>query len=51
MIDTFFVKKNMEKYCQHYEDALLMVCSDKTAINYIITRDKEFLQMAKSSML
>jgi len=33
-----------------YEDALLVVCSDKTAIDYIITRDKEFLQKAKPSM-
>ena len=33
-----------------YEDALLVVCSDKTAIDYIITRDKEFLQKAKLSI-
>jgi predicted nucleic acid-binding protein len=33
-----------------YEDALLIVCGDKTAIDYIITRDKEFLQKAKPSI-
>jgi predicted nucleic acid-binding protein len=33
-----------------YEDALLVVCSSKTAIDYIITRDKEFLQKAKPSI-
>jgi len=26
-----------------YEDALLVVCGDKAAVDYIITRDKEFL--------
>jgi predicted nucleic acid-binding protein len=33
-----------------YEDALLVVCSSKTAIDYIITRDKELLQKAKPSI-
>ena len=33
-----------------YEDALLIVCGDKTAIDYIITRDKDFLQKAKPSI-
>jgi len=33
-----------------YEDALLVVCSNKTAMDYIITRDKELLQKAKSSV-
>jgi len=33
-----------------YEDALLVVCGGKTAIDYIITRDKEFLQKAKPSI-
>jgi len=33
-----------------YEDALLVVCSNKVAIDYIITRDEEFLNKAKSSI-
>ena len=31
-----------------YEDALLVVCSDKTVIDYIITRDEEFLHETNS---
>ena len=31
-----------------YEDALLVVCGNKTAIDYIITRDKELLQKVQS---
>ena len=33
-----------------YEDALLAVCGDKTAMDYIVTRDKEFLQKAKPTI-
>jgi len=33
-----------------YEDALLVVCGDRTAIDYIITRDKDLLQKAKPSI-
>jgi len=33
-----------------YEDALLVVCSDRTKIDHIITRDKEFLQNASPSI-
>ena len=31
-----------------YEDVLLAVCGNKVDINYIITRDKEFLEKTKS---
>jgi len=31
-----------------YEDALIAVCGNKADINYIITRDKEFLDKTKS---
>ena len=33
-----------------FEDALLVVCGDRTKIDDIITRDKEFLQNAKPSI-
>jgi len=33
-----------------YEDALLVVCGDRTVIDNIITRDKEFLEKAKPSI-
>ena len=33
-----------------YEDALLVVCGDKTAMDYIITRDQEFLKKVKPSI-
>ena len=33
-----------------YEDALLVVCGDRTKIDHIITRDKEFLKNAKPSI-
>ena len=32
-----------------YEDALLVVCSNRVAVDYIITRDAEFLDKAKLS--
>ena len=32
-----------------YEDALLVVCSNKVVIDYIITRDEEFLDKGKST--
>ena len=33
-----------------YEDALILVCGDRAVIDCIITRDKEFLHKAKSSV-
>jgi predicted nucleic acid-binding protein len=33
-----------------YEDALLVVCGDRTKIDHIITRDKEFLKNTKPSI-
>jgi len=33
-----------------YEDALLAVCGNKVDVNYIITRDKEFMEKAKSKL-
>lgn len=33
-----------------YEDALLIVCGSKVSIDHIITRDKEFVQEAGSSV-
>ena len=33
-----------------YEDALLVVCSNKVIVDYIVTRDEEFLDKAKSSV-
>jgi predicted nucleic acid-binding protein len=33
-----------------FEDALLVVCGNRTSMDYIITRDKEFLQNSKPSI-
>ncbi len=33
-----------------YEDALLIVCGSKVSIDHIVTRDKEFVQEAGSSV-
>jgi predicted nucleic acid-binding protein len=33
-----------------FEDALLVVCSNRASMDYIITRDKEFLHNAKPSI-
>jgi len=43
-------RKALDFPLDDYEDALLVVCSSKTAIDYIITRDEEFLQKAKLSI-
>ena len=40
-------RKALDFPLDDYEDALLVVCSDKTAMDYIVTRDKAFLQNAK----
>lgn len=34
-----------------YEDTILMICSDRAQVDYIITRDKEFLRKTKSSAI
>ena len=41
----------LDSSLQDYEDALLAVCSDKINIDYIITRDEEFLRHATKLFL
>ena len=57
LFDTFSIVDVLEADCHKaldfplddYEDALLIVCSDRAAVDYIITRDEEFLNKAKFS--
>jgi len=53
IIDVFGAdcRKALDFPLEDYEDALLSVCSDRAAIDYIITRDEEFLHQAKTKVI
>ena len=40
-------RKALDFPLDDYEDALLSVCGDRSAVDYIITRDEKFLHQAK----
>jgi predicted nucleic acid-binding protein len=48
IIDVFGAdcRKAFDFPIDDYEDALLVVCGDRTAVDYIVTRDEEFLRQA-----
>jgi len=40
-------RKALDFPLDDYEDALLAVCGNRTEVDYIVTRDEEFLRQAK----
>ena len=53
IIDVFGTdcRKALDFPLDDYEDALLAVCGDRAAVDYIVTRDKDFLHQAKNSVI
>jgi len=53
IIDVFGTdcRKALDFPLDDYEDALLAVCGDRAAVDYIVTRDEEFLRQAKNSVI
>jgi len=53
IIDVFGAdcRKALDFPLDDYEDALLAVCGDRSAVDYIITRDEEFLHQAKFQVI
>jgi len=49
IIDVFGAdcRKAFDFPIDDYEDALIAVCGNRAAVDYIVTRDEEFLQQAK----
>ena len=53
IIDVFGTdcRKALDFPLDDYEDALVAVCSSRAAVDYIVTRDEEFLRQAKTKVI
>jgi len=49
-VDSQDCWKAIDLFLRDFEDALVVVCAEKAALNYIITNDKNFLMFINSSV-